>query len=158
MQLKIAKHKVKLLGAIMSSVIVLSACGNAEGIYDEKGQVFRKVIPQDMASLDPAKVTDNVSFDKFSQVYEGLYTAGKNDKAEPGVAQGDPEITNGGKTWTVHLRKDAKWSNGDPVTAHDFEYGWKRVVDPNTASEYAYIMYDLKNAEAINMGKKMWMN
>lgn len=154
MQLKIAKHKVKLLGAIMSSVIVLSACGNAEGIYDEKGQVFRKVIPQDMASLDPAKVTDNVSFDKFSQVYEGLYTAGKNDKAEPGVAQGDPEITNGGKTWTVHLRKDAKWSNGDPVTAHDFEYGWKRVVDPNTASEYAYIMYDLKNAEAINMGKK----
>ena len=77
MQLKIAKHKVKLLGAIMSSVIVLSACGNAEGIYDEKGQVFRKVIPQDMASLDPAKVTDTVSFDKFSQVYEGLYTAGK---------------------------------------------------------------------------------
>ncbi|PTI62788.1 peptide ABC transporter substrate-binding protein, partial [Staphylococcus succinus] len=47
-----------------------------------------------------------------------------------------------------------KWSNGDPVTAQNFEYAWKRVVNPKTASEYAYIMYDLKNAEAINTGKK----
>lgn len=145
---------MKLLGALVSSVVILSACGNAEGIYDDKGQVFRKVITQDMSSLDTAKVTDNVSFDKFNQVYEGLYTAGKSDKVEPGVATGEPEVTNGGKTWTIHLRKNAKWSNGDPVTAHDFEFAWKRVLDPNTAAEYAYIMYDLKNAEAVNMGKK----
>lgn len=47
-------------------MLILSACGNAEGIYDNKGQVFRKVIPQDMSSLDTAKVTDTVSFDKFN--------------------------------------------------------------------------------------------
>ncbi|REH88776.1 ABC transporter substrate-binding protein, partial [Staphylococcus felis] len=47
-----------------------------------------------------------------------------------------------------------KWSNGDPVTAHDFEFAWKRVLNPDTAAEYAYIMYDIENAEEINMGKK----
>ncbi|QLK86945.1 peptide ABC transporter substrate-binding protein [Staphylococcus sp. 17KM0847] len=139
---------------MISAVLVLSACGSAEGIYDSKGQVFRKVIPQDMSSLDSAKVTDAVSFDKFNQVYEGLYVLDEKDQAIPGVAKGDPQISEDGKTWTVQLRKDAKWSNGDPVTAHDFEFAWKRVLDPETASEYAYIMYDLKNAEAINAGDK----
>ncbi|SUK16673.1 oligopeptide ABC transporter periplasmic oligopeptide-binding protein [Staphylococcus agnetis] len=146
--------KWRILISSIIAMLILSACGNAEGIYDNKGQVFRKVIPQDMSSLDTAKVTDTVSFDKFNQVYEGLYVMNAEDKAEPGVAKGDPEISNGGKTWTIHLRKDAKWSNGDPVTAHDFEFAWKRVLDPNTASVYAYIMYDIKNAEAVNMGKK----
>lgn len=145
---------MKLLMTAIVAVLVLSACGNAGSVYDDEGQVFRKVIPQDMTSLDTAKVTDNVSFDKFSQVYEGLYTLNAKDEAIPGVAQGEPKITNDGKTWTIKLRKDAKWSNGDPVTAHDFVFAWRRVLDPETASEYAYIMYDLKNAEAINMSKK----
>ncbi|MBF1992020.1 MULTISPECIES: peptide ABC transporter substrate-binding protein [Staphylococcus] len=136
------------------AVLVLSACGNAGSVYDDEGQVFRKVIPQDMTSLDTAKVTDSVSFDKFNQVYEGLYTLNGKDEAVPGVAKGEPKITNGGKTWTIKLRENAKWSNGDPVTAHDFVFAWRRVLDPNTASEYAYIMYDLKNAEEINMSKK----
>ncbi|MCP6467927.1 ABC transporter substrate-binding protein, partial [Klebsiella pneumoniae] len=49
--------------------------------------------------------------------------------------------------------KDAKWSNGDPVTAHDFVFAWRKALKPETASEYAYIMYDLKNAQKINEGK-----
>lgn len=148
-------HKsFKLFGVILTAVLILAACGNAEGMYDDKGQVFRKVIPQDMASLDTTQVTDQVSFDIYNQVFEGLYTLDENDQAVPGVAKEDPEISEDGKTWTIKLRDNAKWSNGDPVTAHDFEYAWKRVVNPETASEYAYIMYDIENAEAINMGEK----
>ncbi|WP_432813797.1 peptide ABC transporter substrate-binding protein [Staphylococcus canis] len=145
---------MKILTLILSTVLVLAACGSAEGIYDDKGQVYRKVISQDMTSLDSAKVTDEVSFDKFNQVYEGLYTLNGKDEATLGVAKEDPKVTDGGKTYTIKLRDNAKWSNGDPVTAHDFEFAWKRVLDPDTASEYAYIMYDLQNAEEINMGKK----
>ncbi|WP_426450710.1 peptide ABC transporter substrate-binding protein [Staphylococcus xylosus] len=146
--------KFKFLIILVALSVVLAGCGNAEGIYSDKGDVFRKVIPQDISSLDTALATDTVSFDIYNQVYEGLYTLDKNDKAKPGVAKAMPKESNGGKTLTIDLRKDAKWSNGDPVTAHDFEYAWKRVVKPDTASEYAYIMYDLKNAEEINMGKK----
>ncbi|MGW7888072.1 peptide ABC transporter substrate-binding protein [Staphylococcus xylosus] len=146
--------KFKFLIILVALSVMLAGCGNAEGVYSDKGQVFRKVIPQDISSLDTALATDTVSFDIYNQVYEGLYTLDKNDKAKPGVAKAMPKESNGGKTLTIDLRKDAKWSNGDPVTAHDFEYAWKRVVKPDTASEYAYIMYDLKNAEAINMGKK----
>ncbi|UXR83035.1 peptide ABC transporter substrate-binding protein [Staphylococcus sp. IVB6214] len=148
------RRTLKIFAPLLAATLVLSACGSGEGIYDDKGQVFRKVIPQDMSSLDTAKVTDTVSFDTFNQVYEGLYVLDGDDKAQPGVAKGEPKISEDGKTWTVKLREDAKWSNGDPVTAHDFEFAWKRVVDPDTASEYAYIMYDLKNAEEINLGKK----
>ncbi|MCS4486776.1 peptide ABC transporter substrate-binding protein [Staphylococcus americanisciuri] len=148
------RKTLKLFTPILAAALILSACGSGEGVYDDKGQVFRKVIPQDMSSLDTAKVTDSVSFDKFNQVYEGLYVLDGKDRAQPGVAKGEPKISADGKTWTINLRKDAKWSNGDPVTAHDFVFSWQRVLNPDTASEYAYIMYDLKNAEEINAGKK----
>lgn len=146
--------KLKLFIILVALSVVLAGCGNAEGVYSDKGQVYRKVVSSDISSLDTALVTDTVSFNLFNQVYEGLYSLDKNDKAVPGVAKEMPEESNGGKTLTIKLRKDAKWSNGDPVTAKDFEFAWKRVINPDTASEYAYIMYDLKNAEAINMGKK----
>lgn len=54
------------------------------------------------------------------------------------------EESNGGKTLTINLRKNAKWSNGDSVTAYDFVYAWRKVVNPKTASEFAYIMSDIK--------------
>ncbi|OIJ30302.1 peptide ABC transporter substrate-binding protein [Staphylococcus sp. LCT-H4] len=146
--------KFKIFTILIALSVVLAGCSSAEGVYSDKGQVFRKVLSQDISSLDTALVTDTVSFDVFNQIYEGLYTLDKNDKAQPGVAKDMPKKSNGGKTLTIKLRKDAKWSNGDPVTAQNFEYAWKRVVNPKTASEYAYIMYDLKNAEAINTGKK----
>ena len=146
--------RIKLFVVLLALTVIAAGCSSAEGIYSDKGQVFRKVISQDISSLDTALATDTVSFDIYNQVYEGLYTLDKNDKAQPGVAKEMPEKSNGGKTLTIKLRKDAKWSNGDPVTAHDFEYAWKRVVNPETAAEYAYIMYDIKNAEDINMGKK----
>lgn len=104
--------------------------------------------------MNSALATDMVSFQMYENVMEGLYRLDKDTKPVPALAEGDPKETDGGKTWTIKLRKDAKWSNGDPVTANDFVYAWRNVVDPKTASEYAFIMYDIENAQEINKGEK----
>ena len=83
---------------------------------------------------------------------EGLYRLDKDNKPIPAAAESSTKSEDG-KKYTFKLRKDAKWSNGDPVTAKDFVFAWQRLVDPNTAAEYAFIMYYIKNAEAINEGK-----
>ncbi|WP_251665167.1 ABC transporter substrate-binding protein, partial [Staphylococcus aureus] len=64
------------------------------------------------------------------------------------------EVSEDGLTYKIKLREDAKWSNGDPVTAADYVYGWQRTVDPATASEYAYLYAPVENAEDITAGKK----
>ncbi|WP_313020108.1 peptide ABC transporter substrate-binding protein [Macrococcoides bohemicum] len=128
-----------------------SSSGGEDG--GKSDQVLNFSSSSDIPSMDSSLATDQVSFDTFNQVMEGLYTLDKDDKAVPGVAEGDPEKSKDGKTWTIKLREDAKWSNGDPVTAKDFEYAWKRTMDPKTGAEYAYIMADLKNANKIMEGK-----
>lgn len=81
----------------------------------------------EIPSMDSALATDAVSFNVMNQVYEGLYRLGENDEAELGIAAEEPEVSEDGKKYTFKLR-DAKWSNGDPVTAQDFVYGWQRVL------------------------------
>lgn len=148
--------KKKLISfALMLGIaaLVLSGCSQGGGIYDGKGQVYRSVLAQDMSTLDSVLATDTVSFNVYNQVFEGLYSLDKKDQAIPAIAKGMPKRSDGGKTLTIKMRKNAKWSNGDPVTANDFIYAWRKAVDPQTASEYAYIMYDVKNAQKINEGK-----
>ena len=120
---------------------------------DEK-KVLNLSAASDIPTMDSSLATDQVSFYIMNQTQEGLYRLGEDDKAVDGIAEGEPEVSEDSKKYTFKLREDAKWSNGDPVTAKDFEYGWKRTLDPETASEYGYIMYDIKNAEAVNTGKK----
>ncbi|WP_414055977.1 peptide ABC transporter substrate-binding protein [Macrococcus equi] len=144
-----------LLLALTGFVSACSGGGDkgAGGKDGKKEQILNFAAGSDIPSMDSSLATDQVSFDVFNQVMEGLYTLDKNDKAVPGVAEGDPKKSKDGKTWTIKLRKDAKWSNGDPVTAKDFEYAWKRTIDPKTGAEYAYIYADLKNANKIMEGK-----
>ena len=147
---------MKLLIGALATTVVLAGCGETKtGLYDNKeGQVLRISTPADINTLDSTLATDNVSFGIFNQVFEGLYTLNDKDEAVPAVAKGEPKITQNGKRWTIDLRDDAKWSNGDKVTAHDFVYAWRKAVDPKNASEYAYIMYFIKNAQEVNTGKK----
>ena len=84
---------------------------------------------------------------------EGLYRIGKNSSIQPGLAT-KTKVSKDGKQYTFTLRKNAKWSNGDKVTAKDFVYSWQRTVAPKTASQYAYLFEGIKNADAINKGKK----
>ncbi|MGG3521639.1 peptide ABC transporter substrate-binding protein [Bacillus pseudomycoides] len=128
----------------------LAGCGKEKSTTKpkEEKKVLQLTETGEIPSLNSLKVTDAVSFNVLNNVMEGLFRLSKNDEVIPGIAQ-KHEISKDGKTYTFHLR-DAKWSNGDPVTAHNFVYAWKQLVNPETGSEYAYIMYDVKNAEKIN--------
>ncbi len=91
-------------------------------------------------SWDPTTNSESVSDYMVTQLFEGL-TYPSFDGFEPGVAE-KWDISEDGKTYTFHLRKDAKWSDGTPVTAHDFEYSWKRICDPKVASDALQGMTD----------------
>lgn len=104
-------------------------------------------------SLDPHKMNDMPSAAIISQMMEGLVVDGDEGQIVPGMAE-RWETSEDGKVWTFHLR-DAKWSNGDPVTAEDFVYSFQRMADPKTGSPNAYSLMDAKilNIEAILDGK-----
>lgn len=105
------------------------------------------------ATLDPNLAESNVEFYIFNDVFEGLLRVGKNGEVIPALAT---KWVQQGNVWTFYLRPEAKWSNGDPVTADDFVYSWRRLTDPKTASPYgsylasAYVL----NAAEINAGSK----
>lgn len=144
--------KTKILTGILSSALVLTACSSGGGSSKE-GKVLNIGESADIPTLDPSLATDAVSFTQFAQIYEGLYKVGKNDEILPALAKGDPEKSSDGKTWTIKLKDNGKWSNGDPVTADDFVYSWRRTVNKDTASEYAYMFENIKNAKEITEGK-----
>lgn len=108
---------------------------------------------QDITTLDPSLATDVISGTMISNSQEGLYRLGTNSKVTPGIAT-STKVSKDKKTYTFTLRKNAKWSNGDQVTAKDFVYGWRRTVNPKTASQYAYLYSGIKNADKITAGKK----
>ncbi|CAI2448631.1 ABC transporter substrate-binding protein [Serratia liquefaciens] len=105
------------------------------------------------ATLDPNLAESNVEFYIFNDLFEGLLRVGKNGEVIPALAT---KWETKGTVWTFHLRPEAKWSNGDPVTADDFVFSWRRLTDPKTASPYgsylasAYVL----NAAEINAGGK----
>ncbi|MCW8331681.1 ABC transporter substrate-binding protein [Photobacterium sp. SDRW27] len=107
----------------------------------------------EVASLDPHKTEGVPESHVIRDLLEGLVNQDENGNTVPGVAESWETTDN--RTFTFHLRKDAKWSNGDPVTAHDFVYSFKRAVDPATASPYSWYleMTTMKNADEIIAGK-----
>lgn len=104
----------------------------------------------DIPTLDASKVSNTESSMVIGNTMEALYRMDKEGNVEPGVAL-NHKVSEDGLTYTFNLRKDSKWSNGDTVTAKDFEYSWKRTIDQKTGSEYAWIMYDIAGAEAANL-------
>jgi len=108
--------------------------------------------------LDPGLASDGASFNIIINLFEGLIEYDNQTlQPKPAVAT-HWDISPDGKVYTFHLRQNAKWSDDSLVTAHDFVYSWQRVVNPITASRYAYIMYFIKNATAINKGTIKDMN
>lgn len=107
----------------------------------------------EVASLDPHKTEGVPESHVIRDLLEGLVNQDENGNTVPGVAESWETTDN--RSFTFHLRKDAKWSNGDPVTAHDFVYSFKRAVDPATASPYSWYleMTTMKNADDIIAGK-----
>jgi oligopeptide transport system substrate-binding protein len=104
-------------------------------------------------SLDPLLVNDVPGQRVADDLFEGLTSADITGKAAPGVAASWQSSADG-KTWVFHLRPDARWSNGAPVTAADFVYAWRREVDPSTGAQYAEGLAPIENALDIATGKK----
>lgn len=152
------KKKGTILTVAALSLLTLAGCGNqsssgnASDKYAAK-QELNWTESSELASSDLAKATDTLSFTVLQNTQEGLYRL--NSKGTPANALAtSTKVTNGGKTYTFNLRKNAKWSNGQPVTAKDFVYSWQRTLNPKTASQDAFYLYQVKNAEAVNKGKQ----
>jgi oligopeptide transport system substrate-binding protein len=112
-------------------------------------QVLNVNIKSEPPSLHPGLATDTTSGAVLDQVFEGLMRINQEGVVEPAMAAGEPEVSDDLLTYTFTIRDDAKWSNGDPVTAHDFEFAWKWVLDPRNAdTDYAYQLYVIKGAQA----------
>lgn len=114
--------------------------------------MFRLNLGTEPPTLDWSRATDIVSFDVINSLMVGLTRLGDQLTPEPMLAR-SWQILDGGKTIVFHLRSDALWSDGKKVRAQDFEYSWKRLLDPETASEYAYLLFDIVHAEAYNQGR-----
>ena len=116
-------------------------------------QILKLNLPNgEPTSLDPAKAFDAESMEVVNALFEGLMRLDENHQPKPAVAE-KVDVSPDGLTYTFTLRTDVKWSNGEPLTAHDFEYAWKRVLDPKTASSAAFLLYFIENAEEYNTGR-----
>lgn len=157
------KKSRKWLAIVLTFVLVmsLSACGgNSKTDKDTSsnspstgGKVLNVHIDVEVASMDPQIATDGTSFELLADVTEGLYALNADGSPTLGMAESVEKSTDG-LTYTFKLR-DTKWSNGTKVTANDFVFAWRRLVDPKVASEYAFIMgvAGVKNANSIMSGK-----
>jgi oligopeptide transport system substrate-binding protein len=113
---------------------------------------FTFVNESEVTSVDPTLFTGAPEGRICSAIFEGLTRNSSNNlEPEPGAAT-SWEISDDRRTYTFHIRPDARWSNGDPVTAHDFQYSLRRLLDPLTASRYAYLAWYIKNAKRYTSG------
>lgn len=138
--------------ALSVSAATLAADVPSGTVLAEQQQIVRH-IKDEPASLDPAKAVGLPEIQVIRDLFEGLTNQNAKGEIEPGVAT--QWQTNDNKTWTFTLRKTARWSNGEPVTAGDFVYSWRRLVDPKTGSTFAWFaaLAGIKNADAITKGE-----
>jgi oligopeptide transport system substrate-binding protein len=118
-----------------------------------QGKFIRHNHGQEPETIDPTLNTTVDGGTIILAVFEGLTKLDLNDNPIPGVAE-KWDISPDKTKYTFHLRKDAKWSDGKPVTAKDFYYSWKRALDPKTAAEYSYMLFYIKNAEEFYTDEK----
>ena len=143
------KGRTRLI-PILLSFLILSSCNPFSRRGDDK--VFRVNLGTEPPSLDWSLATDHVSFNVIANLMVGLTEFDKNLKPAPVIAK-SWKVLDGGRQIVFHLRDDVSWSDGEKVTAQDFEYSWKRLLNPKTASEYAYILFDIVNAEEFHQGE-----
>ena len=141
----------------------LTACGGTENqsatssTTDEEAahaaeQTISVGVLNELSTGDTLLVSDIGTNTAMSQYLEGLYRLDENNQPEPALAE-ETTVSEDGLTYHFKLREDAKWSNGDPVTAHDFVYAWQQAVNPDKAAPYSYMFTSIVNSEAIINGE-----
>ncbi len=133
--------------AIGTTMLMMTATGAFAEV------VFNRGNSADPESLDPHKTSTVYEAHILRDLFLGLTTEDAKSEVIPGAAE-SWTISPDGKVYTFKLRPGALWSDGSPVTAHDFVFSWQRVTDPATAGEYAYMLAPVVNAEDVTAGKK----
>ncbi|MCM3781452.1 peptide ABC transporter substrate-binding protein [Neobacillus mesonae] len=151
------KRSVILLSCMLVMSLLLAACGgDSSGTDGGTAEAGAKILlvnnGKEPTSLDPPIGFDQVSNDVLNNFMEGLTRLKEDHTAGPGVAS-EWKVSEDEKEYTFTLREDAKWSNGDPVTASDFEFAFKRMLDPNFGAASATLAYVIDGAEAYNSGE-----
>lgn len=136
-----------------------AASGDATATFTPKTVDAAKTISLN-AGMEPTGLntltsTYSIEFALFKHMYENLVTLDDDDNTVPGAAE-SWDYDEDTLTYTFHLRKDGVWTNGDPVTAKDFEFAWSQALNPDVASDYAYFLYFIKNAEKYFNGEVTW--
>ncbi|SEM90838.1 peptide/nickel transport system substrate-binding protein/oligopeptide transport system substrate-binding protein [Ligilactobacillus sp. WC1T17] len=149
--MKLKKTSAVLAG--LASVTLLAACSKQNDSQNKTKQVLNWTESTAIATQDPSLATDTTSFNTLLNTQEGLYRLDKKQNPKPALAV-KTKISQGGKVYDFTLRKNAKWSNGQPVTAKDFVYAHRRTVNPKTKASMAFYLYQIKNAKEINLGQK----
>jgi oligopeptide transport system substrate-binding protein len=158
----VRRNKVLLLvtGLLGALALAAAGCGGGEetgggagttgGGGEAANQTFTIAWGAEPPSLDPGLATDTTSANVILNLMDPLVRLNPDtNEAEPSLAE-SWDVSEDGKTVTYHLRSDGKWTNGDPVTASDFVYSWKRTLSPDLAADYAYQLYGLVGAAEYN--------
>jgi len=151
-------------GLLGSLALAAAGCGgggggggggsSTGGGGEAANQVLHMAWGAEPPSLDPGLATDTTSSNIILNIMDPLVRLNPTtNAAEPSLAQ-SWDVSSDGKTVTYHLRKDGKWTNGQPVTAKDFVYSWKRTLSPELAADYAYQLYGIVGAQEYNSCQK----
>ena len=153
---RLKKFLTLLVTGLVTTSIFLGCGSKEDGSADDKVSKVEQKISYNLGAepktIDPGLNSATDGSTVISNAFEGLCRLDEKDQPIPGVAE-KWDISEDGLTYKFYLRKDAKWTDGKEVTAKDFEYAWKRALDPKTAAEYGYQLFYLKNGEAFNSGK-----
>ena len=147
-----------------TAAIALSACSSSssetsqgetaqtsDGVALAADQEITLSTNNELATADSTLMQDIQTTTAGNQYFEGLFRLDEQNKAQP-AGVNDYEVSDDGLTYTFNLRENAKWSNGDPVTANDYVYAWKKMVDPEYEAPYAYMCASIVNGEDITNG------
>lgn len=145
------KHSLLVAGCLLAA-LGLSACGNSKSATNQQ-KVLNWSETMPLSTQDPSLATDTTSFQGLLNTGDGLYRLDRHNHPKLALAK-QVKVSNGSKTYDFTLRSNAKWSNGTPLTAEDFVYAYRRTLTPKTKSAMAFYLYQIKNAQAINTGKK----
>lgn len=141
--------KVVLTLVVVALLFGFVGCKKQEAKVE---QVLKYNVGAEPQYFDPRKATGIPEFTMLLNLFDGLMRYNTQGQLEPSIAE-SYTVSEDKLVWTFKLRKNAKWSNGEPVTAQDFEYSWKTALSPEVASEYSYQLYYIKNGEKYNAGE-----
>ncbi|MBO0438823.1 peptide ABC transporter substrate-binding protein [Candidatus Enterococcus ikei] len=144
-----------IMGLAIMTVIISGCSGGQKEEAAKDTKPLNLMSPSELTTLDTSVMLDFPDAIVQTAAFEGLYALDDKDQLIPAAAKEMPSISEDGKTYTIKLREEGIWSNDDPVTAKDFEYAWKKMIDPKNGFVYSFLVADtILNAEEISAGQK----